>query len=355
MVKDLRGWYAAECPNGLGDLASDHQISLSFCIHVQSSWQTTLADWQPHNQLTSLSGYCVCQVPVCRHHCAWLWPDFDWLCGLEVFCKQLLNHHFPYLSFKEQRTAPRNTSWTILRCHALSHLCVSFLFLSLDSEYSCGFSVRYMRSVIHLQTTGVPECAPLATIQSHSVCRLLKPVIKSHCRRVSHGNLDSVDTYCREQALGRQPTWLLSVNASERECVFYGFGKDHNWGVCVLWGWLEASDIVLALQTEQELKTHTNTEVPGFPLSGGQTKRLSHDLLCGAPQKRKVLCSVCSFPSTSFSLHPPFFSFLFFSPDLQMNWTLCSDVASRLPNEVSNYEACYFQCNAGCGVRKEGV
>lgn len=90
-----------------------------------------------------------------------------------------------------------------------------------------------MRSVIHLQTTGVPECAPLATIQSDSVWRLLKPVIKSHCRRVSHGNLDSVDTYCREQALGRQPTWLLSVNCSERECVFYGFGKDHNWGVCV--------------------------------------------------------------------------------------------------------------------------
>lgn len=189
---------------------------------------------------------------------------------------------------------------------------VSFLFLSLDSEYSCGFSVRFIPSVIHLQTTGVPECAPLATIQSHSVWRLLKPVIKSHCHRVSHGNLDSVDTYCREQALGRQPTWLLSVNGSERECVFYGFGKDHNWGVCVLWGWLEASDIVLALQTEQELKTHTNTKVPGFHLSGGQTKRLSHDLLCGAPQKRKVLCSVCSFPSTSFSLHPlfsPFFSF----------------------------------------------
>lgn len=38
-----------------------------------------------------------------------------------------------------------------------------------------------------------------------------------------------------------------------------------------------------------------------------------------------------------------------------MNGTLCADVVSRLPNEVSNYEPCYFLCGAGCDWGKEGT
>ena len=38
-----------------------------------------------------------------------------------------------------------------------------------------------------------------------------------------------------------------------------------------------------------------------------------------------------------------------------MNGTLCADVVSRLPNEVSNYEPCYFLCGAGCDQGEEGT
>lgn len=38
-----------------------------------------------------------------------------------------------------------------------------------------------------------------------------------------------------------------------------------------------------------------------------------------------------------------------------MNGTLCADTVSRLPNEVSNYELCYFVCGAGCDRGKEGT
>lgn len=37
-----------------------------------------------------------------------------------------------------------------------------------------------------------------------------------------------VDIYRREQSPGRVPTWLLSMDCSGTECVFYGFGKDDN-------------------------------------------------------------------------------------------------------------------------------
>lgn len=32
---------------------------------------------------------------------------------------------------------------------------------------------------------------------------------------------------------------------------------------------------------------------------------------------------------------------------------MCSDIVSRLPNEVSNYEPCYFLRGAGCDRGKE--
>lgn len=38
-----------------------------------------------------------------------------------------------------------------------------------------------------------------------------------------------------------------------------------------------------------------------------------------------------------------------------MNGTLCTDVGSPLPNEVSNYEPCYFLCGAGCDRGREGT
>lgn len=34
---------------------------------------------------------------------------------------------------------------------------------------------------------------------------------------------------------------------------------------------------------------------------------------------------------------------------------MCSDIVSRLPNEVSNYEPCYFLHGAGCDRGKEGT
>lgn len=61
--------------------------------------------------------------------------------------------------------------------------------------------------------------------------------------------------------------------------------------------------------------------------------------------KRRIL----SLSAPLFPLYPPF------SVNLQMNGTLCSDVVSRLPNEVSNYELCYFLCSAGCDRGKEGT
>lgn len=44
-----------------------------------------------------------------------------------------------------------------------------------------------------------------------------------------------------------------------------------------------------------------------------------------------------------------------FAFDLQMNGSLFSDIVSRLPNDVSNYELCYFQCSEGCDWGKEGT
>lgn len=34
---------------------------------------------------------------------------------------------------------------------------------------------------------------------------------------------------------------------------------------------------------------------------------------------------------------------------------MCSDIVSRLPNEVSNYELCYFLHSTGCDRGKEGT
>lgn len=107
---------------------------------------------------------------------------------------------------------------------------VSLIFL--DHENSCGFGVKFILhslSGVHpWMAAGFPKCPALETMQSHSLRHLLKQFIESHCHQVSHGNLDLVDIYCREQPLGRQPTWLLSMDGSERECVFYGFGKNDN-------------------------------------------------------------------------------------------------------------------------------
>lgn len=79
--------------------------------------------------------------------------------------------------------------------------------------------------------------------------------------------------------------------------------------------------------------THKH-KVPGPRLSRGQSE--------SQPQKEGF----------SFSLSDPP---LTFSADLQMNGTLCADIVSRLPNEVSNYELCViFLCGAGCDRGKEG-
>lgn len=51
----------------------------------------------------------------------------------------------------------------------------------------------------------------------------------------------------------------------------------------------------------------------------------------------------------------PFFFCFLFSADLQINGTLHPDIVSRLPNEVSNYELCYFLCSTGCDWVKEGT
>lgn len=36
-----------------------------------------------------------------------------------------------------------------------------------------------------------------------------------------------------------------------------------------------------------------------------------------------------------------------------MNGTLCADIVSLLPNEVSNYELCYFLLSTGCDRGKK--
>lgn len=72
--------------------------------------------------------------------------------------------------------------------------------------------------------------------------------------------------------------------------------------------------------------------------------------LLKATKIETVCCSASSFSSTSLSPSVPFS--LSFSPDLQMNGTLCADTVSRLPNEVSNYELCYFLCSTGCSRGK---
>ena len=92
-------------------------------------------------------------------------------------------------------------------------------------------------------------------------------------------------------------------------------------------------DRVGASQTPKNTQT-----VPGFL----KPKRLSSEFLCGAPQKKKTTVLFCSLLILSSSLLT-----------FWMNGAPLADVVSRLPNEVSNYEPCYFWCNTGRRIERE--
>lgn len=118
-------------------------------------------------------------------------------------------------------------------------------------------------------------------------------------------------------------------------------------GVCPCW--LAASHILPALQTEQGFGRSENTNAK-FPVSiyvEVKLKGSGMSIFVEKPQNKKE--DSLSFCPRLFPLCPPF------SFNLQMNGTLCSDKVSRLPNEVSNYEPCYFLCSAGCDRGKEGT
>lgn len=79
---------------------------------------------------------------------------------------------------------------------------------------------------------------------------------------------------------GLRPTWLQSVNWSDGERTFYGFGIDHNGGV---WAWFAASQTVLALWTESGLCWQKNSHNPSFYL----LKSLNQKALWNTAKKKK--------------------------------------------------------------------
>lgn len=102
-------------------------------------------------------------------------------------------------------------------------------------------------------------------------------------------------------------------------------------------GWSAASHIVFALQTElgallaHKNKEHTTANVPGFHLSGGQTKKCSLESLSEASQSA-LLCSFLMLCSLS----PSF---------------VCSYVC-QMKCIISGWVICYAMCKDGEGGRK---
>lgn len=92
---------------------------------------------------------------------------------------------------------------------------------------------------------------------------------------------------------------------------------------------------------------NTNAKFPVSAYVEVNLKGSGMSIFVEKPQNKKE--DSLSFCPRLFPLCPPF------SFNLQMNGTLCSDKVSRLPNEVSNYELCYFLCSAGCARVKEGT
>lgn len=199
------------------------------CDHLVWLQLVDLLTHQPgrlaHNLPTSLSGCSYCQVVIYQHYCAWLCADFDWLSGLEIqfstfFLEQLWNHYFTYSSSTEKWTALHSSCWTVLRLYPP-------LTLALCQSHSFSW---IMKTVVGFYLYFSIQYSPMddnwcSWVKSCSLRHLLKQLIKSHRHWVSHRNLDSVDTYCREQPLGRQPNWLQSKDGRKRERM------------CVLWIW----------------------------------------------------------------------------------------------------------------------
>lgn len=92
-----------------------------------------------------------------------------------------------------------------------------------------------------------------------------------------------------------------------------------------------------------------NTQTQSFLVSVRAEVKLKGSGMSVFVENLKTKGGFSLFLSPLFPLYSPF------SFNLQMNGTLCSDIVSRLPNEVSNYELCYFLCSAGCDRGKEGT
>lgn len=113
--------------------------------------------------------------------------------------------------------------------------------------------------------------------------------------------------------------------------------KDDDWYFCVCDCHAPRS---LLPRLSEALLVHNSQSLCSH-LSRGQCKRFWH--LCSLQNEEKHLVFL-----------PPLIVFtisLFLST---FRW-MCSDIVSRLPNEVSNYEPCYFLHIAGCDRGKEGT
>lgn len=151
----------------------------------------------------------------------------------------------------------------------------------------------------------------LETMQSHFLQHVERPFIESRRRQISHRNLE----------LGRQPDRLFTIDGSEKECMSLDLEKDDNWYLCVC----------VCIKNQQSLCSH---------LARGHNKRFWHLFSLRNEVKHLFFSAPCFH-------YPPFF---FWPSDKCVHY-----IVSWLPNEVSNYEPCYFLQRAGCDRGKEGT